>query len=291
LNYNEMKEIYKNYLLTERNLSLDTIYAYISDINQLLSFTISNRITETSIDDYFFKLNKSQFLDSSINRKMSSIRAFFRFLYEENYISDNPAKNINTPHILRKLPDVLTQNEILKILDECDLNTMKGKRDRAMIEVAYGSGLRVSELINIKLSDIDFDESLIRIYGKGKKERIVPIGQFGISYTKIYINDVRHNLKNFLNSDILFLNMNGNPITRMGFWKILKFYTLKAGIKKHVSPHTLRHSFATHLLEGGADLRSIQEMLGHSSITTTEIYTHIDREYLKETIKLYLPRG
>jgi len=286
-----MKEIYKNYLLTERNLSLDTIYAYISDINQLLSFTISNRITETSIDDYFFKLNKSQFLDSSINRKMSSIRAFFRFLYEENYISDNPAKNINTPHILRKLPDVLTQNEILKILDECDLNTMKGKRDRAMIEVAYGSGLRVSELINIKLSDIDFDESLIRIYGKGKKERIVPIGQFGISYTKIYINDVRHNLKNFLNSDILFLNMNGNPITRMGFWKILKFYTLKAGIKKHVSPHTLRHSFATHLLEGGADLRSIQEMLGHSSITTTEIYTHIDREYLKETIKLYLPRG
>ena len=286
-----MKEIYKNYLLTERNLSLDTIYAYISDINQLLSFTISNRITETSIDDYFVKLNKSQFLDSSINRKMSSIRAFFRFLYEENYISDNPAKNINTPHILRKLPDVLTQNEILKILDECDLNTMKGKRDRAMIEVAYGSGLRVSELINIKLSDIDFDESLIRIYGKGKKERIVPIGQFGISYTKIYINDVRHNLKNFLNSDILFLNMNGNPITRMGFWKILKFYTLKAGIKKHVSPHTLRHSFATHLLEGGADLRSIQEMLGHSSITTTEIYTHIDREYLKETIKLYLPRG
>jgi integrase/recombinase XerD len=286
-----MKEIYKNYLLTERNLSLDTIYAYISDINQLLSFTVSNRITETSIDDYFVKLNKSQFLDSSINRKMSSIRAFFQFLYEENYISDNPAKNINTPHILRKLPDVLTQNEILKILDECDLNTMKGKRDRAMIEVAYGSGLRVSELINIKLSDIDFEESLIRIYGKGKKERIVPIGQFGISYTKIYTNDVRHNLKNFLNSDILFLNMNGNPITRMGFWKILKSYTLKAGIKKHVSPHTLRHSFATHLLEGGADLRSVQEMLGHSSITTTEIYTHVDREYLKETLKLYLPRG
>ncbi len=286
-----MKEIYKNYLLTERSLSLYSIDAYISDINQLLSFTSNNRITEISIDNYFTKLNKSQFLDSSINRKMSSIRAFFQFLYEENYISDNPAKNINAPHILRRLPDVLTQNEILKILDKCDLNTMKGKRDRAMIEVAYGAGLRVSELINIKLSGIDFSESLIKIYGKGNKERIVPIGQFAISYTKIYINDVRHNLKYFFNSDILFLNMIGNPITRMGFWKILKSYTLKSGVKRHVSPHTLRHSFATHLLEGGANLRSVQEMLGHSSITTTEIYTHVDREYLKETLKLYLPRG
>lgn len=290
-NYNEYKEIFKDYILTERSLSKNSVEAYINDIEQLLNYAKNRVIDADLIENYFIGLSQKHFLETSVSRKISSVRAFFLFLYEEGYIDNDPASNLSSPKIIRKLPDVLTQREVIKLLESCDISTKKGIRDRAMFETVYGAGLRVSELINLKISDIDFDESLLRIFGKGSKERIVPIGQYAIKYIKLYLNNVRRHLKYFLYSDIIFLNMNGKALSRMGFWKILKHYTQMSGIKKHVSPHTLRHSFATHLLEGGADLRSVQEMLGHSSIVTTEIYTHVDREYLKETLKLYLPRG
>ncbi len=290
-NYKKYKEIFKDYILTERSLSKNSVEAYIKDIEQLLAYVQNRHIDAELIENYFIELTKKHFLATSVSRKISSVRAFFLFLYEEGYIDNDPASNLSPPKIMRKLPDVLNQREVIKLLDSCDTSTNKGIRDRAMLETIYGAGLRISELINLKISDIDFNESLIRIFGKGSKERIVPIGQYAIKYMKLYLNNVRRHLKFSLYSDILFLNMNGKPLSRMGFWKILKYYTQKSGIKKHVSPHTLRHSFATHLLEGGADLRSVQEMLGHSSIATTEIYTHVDREYLKETLKLYLPRG
>ena len=290
-NYNEYKEIFKDYILTERSLSKNSVEAYINDIEQLLNYAKNRVIDADLIENYFIGLSQKHFLETSVSRKISSVRAFFLFLYEEGYIDNDPASNLSSPKIIRKLPDVLTQREVIKLLESCDISTKKGIRDRAMFETVYGAGLRVSELINLKISDIDFDESLLRIFGKGSKERIVPIGQYAIKYIKLYLNNVRRHLKYSLYSDIIFLNMNGKALSRMGFWKILKHYTQMSGIKKHVSPHTLRHSFATHLLEGGADLRSVQEMLGHSSIVTTEIYTHVDREYLKETLKLYLPRG
>ncbi len=290
-NYGKLKELFRDYILTERSLSRNSVKAYIKDIEQLLDYADGRVIDESLIENYFLKLTEKHFLETSVSRKISSIRSFFLFLYEEGYINSDPAANLSSPKLIRKLPDVLTQREVLKLLESCDLSTKKGIRDRAMLETVYGAGLRVSELINLKITDLDINEKIIRVFGKGNKERIVPIGSYAIKYITIYLNNVRRHLKYSFDSDIIFLNMNGKPLTRMGFWKILKHYTLIAGIKKHVSPHTLRHSFATHLLEGGADLRSVQEMLGHSNIVTTEIYTHVDREYLKETLKLYLPRG
>ena len=290
-NYKRYKELFKDYILTERNLSKNSISAYIRDIEQLLTYSNNRFIDSSLLEDYFLELSEKHFLDTSVSRKISSIKAFFLFLYEEGYIENDPAANLSSPKIVRKLPDVLSPVEVAKLIDSCDISIPKGIRDRAMLETVYGAGLRVSELIRLKITDMNFNDALIRVFGKGNKERIIPIGRYAIKYVQIYLSDVRRHLKYSNYSDIIFLNMNGKPLSRMGFWKILKRHTQIAGIKKHVSPHTLRHSFATHLLEGGADLRSVQEMLGHSNIVTTEIYTHVDREYLKETLKLYLPRG
>jgi integrase/recombinase XerD len=229
--------------------------------------------------------------NSSIARNLSALKSFFEYLHIQNYTKTNPAKYVDTPKLGSKLPVVLNYNDIMRILEQADTSSLLGIRDRAMLEFIYGTGVRVSELIRIKLKDISFSDKLVRVLGKGNKERIVPCGEFAFRYLEEYINNVRSKLikKNSAPMDCLFLNWRGNPMTRMGFWKILKQYTQRAGIKQKVSPHTLRHSFATHLLEGGADLRAVQEMLGHADISTTQIYTHLDREYLLEVHRTFHP--
>lgn len=225
-------------------------------------------------------------------RIVSGLRAFFKYLLIENVIKINPAESLETPKTGRKLPSVLSVNEINKLVDAIDLSTLEGQRNKAIIETMYACGLRVSEVISLKITDIFFNESFIRITGKGNKERIVPIGNIAMKMLHIYIEQVRVH-QNVVKGceNIVFLNRRGNKLSRQMIFIILKDLCKKAGIKKEISPHTLRHSFATHLVEGGADIRAVQEMLGHESITTTEIYTHLDREFLRDTIMQFHPRS
>jgi len=223
---------------------------------------------------------------------LSGIKSFYVFLEYEEMITENPVALIDSPKVGRKLPDVLNIFEIEKILDAIDMSTPEGGRNRAMLEMLYSSGLRVSELINLKMNQVYFDVGFLRVLGKGNKERLVPIGKSAIKYLKIYLEEIRCHVNispGFEN--FVFLNRRGKGLTRVMIFTIIKNLVTIAGIKKQVSPHTFRHSFATHLVEGGADLRAVQEMLGHESITTTEIYTHLDREYLKQIIEEYHPRS
>lgn len=284
------------YLRREKNLSDNTITSYQFDLNRFYSFITSK---DTSIEDvkpkqiskYIHVLFDLGLAGSSVARNLSTIRMFYRFLFAEGDVNDDPAALIDSPKMPARLPLVLSITEILSILEQPDLNDKLGIRDRAMLEFLYGTGVRVSELINIKIRDLSGDEKLVRVTGKGGKERLIPCGEVAIHFVKRYLNEVRTGIIKSKSRpvDCLFLNWRGNPMTRMGFWKILQAYCLKAGIKGKVSPHTLRHSFATHLIEGGADLRAVQEMLGHSDISTTQIYTHLDREYLREVHKSFHP--
>ncbi|MFC1492971.1 site-specific tyrosine recombinase XerD [candidate division KSB1 bacterium] len=284
-------------LEVEKNLSDNTVVSYNFDLNRFVSFLDSKNIkdldsvTQNLISEYIHILYDLGLAPASIARNLSSIKSFFEYLLTQDYTRSNPAQLVETPKLGVKLPVVLTVNEITGILEQPDTSSMLGIRDKAMLEFIYGTGVRVSELINIKLKDISVSDRLVRVLGKGNKERMVPCGEFAFHYLEKYIKDVRGKLIKQKSKplDCLFLNWRGNPISRMGFWKILKQYTQRAGIKQKVSPHTLRHSFATHLLEGGADLRAVQEMLGHADISTTQIYTHLDREYLLEVHKTFHP--
>jgi integrase/recombinase XerD len=232
----------------------------------------------------------SPLADKSTARMLSTLRSYYKFLESENVIEITPLTNIDTPRQKRELPEVLSVREIDLILAKPDINNKLGLRDRAILETMYASGLRVSEVISLQIPDIIFDEDFLRVMGKGSKERIVPIGNSALNWIKKYIENSRNILKNDKSENYLFLNFRGKKLSRMGIWNIVRKYCSQAGIKTEVHPHTLRHSFATHLLEGGADIRIIQEMLGHSDISTTQIYTHIDKEYLIEVHKTFHPR-
>lgn len=283
---------YYNYLLIEKSLSKNTVEAYERDIRKMAGFFLekNEKIKISSIkyedfQDYLAYLNEEKIKARSQSRIISSIRSFYKFLTIEKLIKVNPSELLESPKTGKKLPEFLTIKEVNDLVEEIDRSNSEGERNLAILEVLYGCGLRVSELIELKISEIYWKEGFIRIIGKGNKERLVPLGKVASKHLKIYINEIRvHKKIEEEYIDHVFINKNGEKISRVMIFKIIKKLTAKAGIKKNISPHTLRHSFATHLVEGGADLRAVQEMLGHQSITTTEIYTHLDRSYLKQTI-------
>jgi integrase/recombinase XerD len=296
---NELLKEYLTILRFEKNLSVNTIESYSNDITKLLEFSESyfNVRDENEIDDKilikFYKFLSDMGLSGSTSaRYLSSHKSFFGYLKSQNYIEKDPTEKVSSPKLSRKLPVVLSFNEIEKILDAPDTRNETGLRDKALMEIMYSSGLRVSETINLLLNDLIFSEGLIRVLGKGSKERIVPIGSSAVRWVNKYLMNGRPSLKKSGKSlNFVFLNKRGTKLSRMGVWNIVDKYTKEAGIDKEVHPHIFRHSFATHLLEGGADLRSVQEMLGHADISTTQIYTHIDREYIKQVYRDYHPRG
>lgn len=297
-----MKEFLKEYLAFlkfEKNLSENSIQSYRNDLSKLLDFAESEKVNDLNEIDFplirkFFEIQKKEGVSSGTTaRYRSSLKGFFKYLSKNQYIEKNPVDKLASTKISRKLPSYLTFNEIELILDKINhADIPLGLRDKAMLEIAYSCGLRVSELINLKISDLFFNEEVIRVIGKGSKQRLVPIGTSAINWVTEYLKFSRPILENKIKSaSIVFLNKRGTKLSRMGIWKILDKYAKEAGITKDVHPHVLRHSFATHLIEGGADLRAVQEMLGHSDISTTQIYTHIDRDYIKEVHRNHHPRG
>ena len=289
-------EKFLNYISIERNLSRNTVDSYRNDLKRYMEYLKEQNIE--SFDDVkpeiitslFDMLHRSGLSSKSISRNFSAIRSFHKYALGEGVVRNDPTENLFRPKIEKKLPAVLEYNEIEKIINQPDESEKFGLRDKAMLEVMYSCGLRISELISLRETDLIFQEGLIRVIGKRDKERVVPLGSKAIEIIDKYIKNERIYLsKGKKSGGILFLNKNGKPLSRMGVWKIFRKYCLKADIKKDVSPHTLRHSFATHLLEGGANPRAVQEMLGHSDISTTQIYTHIDREYLLEVHKTFHP--
>ena len=290
---------YYSYLKLERSLSENSISAYLNDIKKLRDFIKfkkidlePNNIDIVIINDFLEHLNELGISSFSQARIVSGLKSFFKFLILEEKISKDPMDLIESPKLKRKLPEVLSLDDINILLNSIDLSTMEGVRNRAIIETLYSSGLRVSELVNLSIQNLFLDIGFIKVIGKGSKERLVPIGRHAIKYINIYKNEYRHNKKiNKGNEGFLFLNRYGRKLTREMIFLIIKKISNKCLLNKNVSPHTFRHSFATHLIEGGADLRAVQEMMGHESITTTEIYTHLDREYLKQVIKEFHPRS
>lgn len=290
---------FKSYLRLERSLSANTIEAYLHDVDMLIQFfkgrSENKEVTEVTandLKDFLIWVNELGMLPPTQARVLSGLKAFFKYLLLDNQIKIDPSALIESPKMSRKLPDTLSILEINKLIEAIDLSKAEGMRNKAMLEILYGCGLRVSELTSLKISNLFLDIDFIKILGKGNKERLVPIGSDAIKFLKMFIEEVRvHIIVKPGKEDFVFLNMRGNPISRVMVFLIIKDLAKKAGIKKSISPHTFRHSFATHLIEGGADLRAVQEMLGHESITTTEIYTHLDRDYLRDTIIQFHPRS
>ncbi|MFC7357356.1 site-specific tyrosine recombinase XerD [Jejudonia soesokkakensis] len=288
---------YKNYLRIERGLSENSITNYSLDIKKLQQWLNENTIDETpisisedTIQQFIYHVAKLV-NPASQSRIISGLRGFFNYLIFEEYRKTNPLELIESPKTARKLPDTLSEKEIDLLIRSIDLSTPQGERNRAIIETLYGCGLRVSEVINLKISDLFFEEGFIKVTGKGDKQRFVPIGNLTKKYINIYRKEIRNHQEIFPQAkDTLFLNRRGKGLTRAMIFTIVKNLTEIAGIKKTISPHTFRHSFATHLLENGANLRAIQQMLGHESITTTEIYTHLDKSHLTEVINRFHPR-
>ena len=299
MTWSEAIENYANYLRFEKNASENTIEAYVSDLQKLQDFAEQNLMNITPItisyehlQEFLYQISKINYSERTQARWISSIKGFFSFLLEDELREDNPSALLETPKLGLYLPDTLSLEEIEKLISATEENTDLAKRNRCMIEVLYGCGLRVSELTELQISNINFKENYLKIQGKGDKVRFVPLADYTADFIKNYINDIRSKQKiNPKHSDILFLNSRGAQISRQMVFLIIKDIVKKAGIQKNISPHTFRHSFATHLLQNGADLRFIQEMLGHSSITTTEIYTHLNTEELHETILKYHPRN
>jgi len=284
---------FTEYLIIDKKYSENTIKAYNNDLKKFKNFiknkTINN-IDEKSIKDYIKYLNKENNDTKTISHNISTLRSFYKFLLIEKKVNKNPMEYIELPKTKKTLPKTLSIEEIDKLLN-INLTDAFSFRNKAMLELMYSSGLRVSELINVKIHDIDTSNCIIRIMGKGSKERIVPLGDYAIRYVELYLKEYREKLIKRELNDYLFLNNHGNKMTRQGFFKILKQIAKEKNIKTEFSPHTLRHSFATHLLNGGADLRSIQEMLGHSDISTTQIYTHVSKEKIKENYNNFHPHA
>lgn len=290
---------FRSYLKLERSLAANSIEAYVRDITKLKEFfeiknqsTSALKVSQLDLINFIEFINELQLSPYSQARILSGIKSFYKYLLYEQLIDLDPSELLESPKIGRKLPDTLDFYEIEKIFAAIDLSNDGGVRNRAMLETLYSSGLRVSELIGLRLSNIYFEEGFLRVVGKGNKERLVPIGREALKHIQLYKDHVRrHQDIKKGQEDFLFLNRRGSQISRISVFTIIKDLALKAEIKKQISPHTFRHSFATHLIEGGADLRAVQEMLGHESITTTEIYTHLDRDYLKQVIHEFHPRS
>lgn len=290
---------FKNYLRLERSLSGHSVEAYVHDADKLREYAelhglapSPTDITEEHLLGFLRYLTELGLSAHTQARFLSGIKAFFKYLLLENLIQEDPSELVESPRLPRKLPDVLSYPEIERMLEAIDHSTPEGTRNRAMLEVLYSCGLRVSELTSLQLTNCYFDIGFIRVLGKGDKVRLVPIGKDAIKYTEIYLNTIRNQLDVKKESeDVVFLNKRGGQLSRVMVFLIIKAVAEAAGITKNVSPHTFRHSFATHLIEGGASLRAVQEMLGHESIITTEIYTHLDRDYLRQVITEFHPRG
>ena len=290
-------EPFTDYLTLEQGSSPRTHEAYGRDVGRFATYaTLRGAKTPAGVGarvlrEYIYHLKDLGLAPASIRRNVSAVRTYFRFLLAEGHVVRDPSERLETPRRWRVLPEVLTVAEIERLLAAPTLDDPLAFRDRALLELAYGCGLRVSEWIGISLRDVLFEEGLVRVFGKGSKERLVPMGRRALGAVAIYVRELRPRLERGEGKGKLFLNARGEPLSRMGAWKILRKYALRAGLTKAISPHTLRHSFATHLLEGGADLRAVQEMLGHADISTTQLYTHIDREYLRTVHKEYHPRA
>lgn len=288
---------FKAYLELERSLSGNTVSAYLHDIGLLLQYVAQQfpgvspeKLTTEELQQFIYEIAKAGMNSASQARIISGLKAFYKYLSIENIITDDPSALLEAPKLRRHLPEVLTYEEIEKMIGCIDLSKKEGGRNKAILETMYSCGLRVSEVISLCISGIYAKEGFIRVVGKGDKERLVPIGTEALKYVSIYLETIRCHLPvNRKYGDILFLNKRGGALSRIMIFYIIKELAAKAGITKNISPHTFRHSFATHLIEGGADLRAVQQMLGHESITTTEIYTHVDREYLRDTLQRFHP--
>ena len=293
---NELND-FLTHLIIERGLSPNSYEAYRRDLTSykdhldrrgIASFSVATR---QDVQGFIAYLRRRGLAPSSIARHVSAVRIFHRFLIGEGLATADPTEHVRVPKQPRRLPVVLNREEIGKLLEQPDHTTSLGLRDRAILEFMYATGLRASELLDFRRPDLLFDSGLARIFGKGGKERLVPVGRQAINLIRNYLHKVRPALASSKSGEVLFLNARGGRLSRMGLWKIMDTYVELAGFEKKVSPHTMRHSFATHLLEGGADLRAVQEMLGHVDIATTQIYTHVDRKYLKDVYARYHPRG
>jgi len=301
--FNDKLNLYNIFLRTEKNLSRNTINSYNFDLKYFFDYLEEKKISsidkvdETLLNNFLSYIRKSKnktgmnYADKSVTRMVSSLKGFFRFMESEGLVKSNPAEILVTPRSLKQLPEVLSVQEIDMILSKIDLDTDAGIRDRALLETMYASGLRVSEVMNLDAVNLYLKEGFLRITGKGSKERIVPIGSSAIKYLRMYIDGARERIMKNKSGSTVFLNMRGGKLSRMGIWNIFKKYCTAAKIEKNIHPHSLRHSFATHMLEGGADILIVKELLGHSDISTTQIYTHIDKEFLTEVHKTFHPRG
>lgn len=289
---------FKAYLKLERSLSANSIEAYMLDIHKLEEFMLEHHPTVSPtkvdlaiLDSFVTWLFDKQLNDRSQGRILSGVRAYYRYLLMEDMMDHDPTELLEGPKIKRKLPDTLSYDEVQLIISSIDLSAPEGTRNKAMMETLYSCGMRVSELIDLRMSRLQLENEYVRVTGKGNKDRLIPIGQEAIKYLTIYLNEVRrHQTIQKGSEDHVFLNQRGGKISRMSVFNIIKDLAQKAGINKSISPHTFRHSFATHLIEGGANLRAVQQMLGHESITTTEIYTHLDRDFLRDTVDRFLPK-
>ena len=298
MNWKRALKEYRNYLVLEKALSNNSVEAYLRDVKKLSSFctenkeiTDSTKVSITILREFIIHLHECKSSSKSQARILSGIKSFYHYLSIENVIDTNPCDKIDRPRIERKLPDTLSPDEINDIINSVDLSNPYGERNRTILETLYSCGLRVSELINLKCSKLFLEDGFLIVNGKGNKERAVPLNKILIKYFKNYIRLIRsHQDIETGHEDFVFLNNRGKQLTRMMIFTIVKKHTEKAGIKKNISPHTFRHSFASHLLQGGADLRAIQTMLGHESISTTEIYMHIDRDFVRQEIIQHHPR-
>jgi len=290
---------FKSFLALEKSLSKNSIEAYLHDVDKVVQFLEFKKydlspkdIELTHLQEFLKWINELGMSAGTQARVISGIKGFYKYLLLENVLSTDPTALLEAPKLGRKLPDVLSVDDINKIIDAIDLSKSEGQRNKAMLETLYSCGLRVSELVDLKISNLYFNDGFIKVTGKGDKERLVPIGGAAVKQINSYKNEVRcHCLPQKDHEDYLFLNRRGAKLSRIMVFIIIKQLAEKIGMKKHISPHTFRHSFATHLIEGGADLRAVQEMLGHESITTTEIYTHLDRDYLRQAIIQFHPRS
>ena len=299
MKWENSKKGYENYLKLEKSLSQNSVAAYINDINKLIDFLNNNykkitpeRVKLEHLKSFVEWLNERGVSPRTQARTISGIKSFFKYLLIEEKITSDPTALLESPKIGRKLPDILSMEEIDKLINAVDLDKPEGQRNKAMLETLYSCGLRVSELVNLKMTNLFFDQGFIKVEGKADKERLVPVSKTAIEEINKYANGYRKKLKiQKDHENILFLNRRGQSLSRVMVFTIIKNLAEKINLNKKISPHTFRHSFATHLINGGADLRAVQEMLGHESILTTEIYTHLDRDYLKNTIHQYHPRS
>lgn len=289
---------YFNYLLIERGMAQNTLESYGRDLRRFICFLEEDKnITDVKevvpelIVEYLTQIRQDGLSANSMNRSLAALRGFYKYLLREKVITQNPLANIELAKVWMKLPDTISKDEMKSILAQPGTQSVSALRNTAMLELLYATGIRVSELVNLTMNSMNWQVGFLIVMGKGSKERIVPVGKVAYDFTRRYVDEARPKLMQTKNTDVLFLNRFGKKFTRQGFWKIVVGYAKQAGLQKKVYPHTFRHSFASHLLEGGADLRTVQVMLGHSDISTTQIYTHVTRERLREIHQKYHPRG